>query len=65
MSWFPEAKYQKEHFDICCEYDQIHQKNPYMSEEEKFRVLNDFTDKLTMLMLKYRYEKFHAERSRK
>ena len=54
MSWFPEAKYQKEHFDICHEYDQVHQKNPCMSEEEKFRVLNEFTDKLTMLMLKYR-----------
>lgn len=65
MSWFPEAKYQKEHFDICCEYDQNHQKNPDMSEEEKFRVLNEFTDKLTMLMLKYRYERLQAERSQK
>jgi hypothetical protein len=65
MSWFPEAKYQKEHFDICHEYDQVHQKNPDMSEEEKFCVLNEFTDKLTMLMLKYRYEKLQAERSRK
>lgn len=65
MSWFPEEKYQKEHFDICYEYDQLHQRNPDMGEEEKFRVLNEFTDKLTMLMLKYRYEKLQAERSRK
>lgn len=65
MNWFPEAKYQKEHFDICYEYDQLHQRNPDMSEKEKFRVLNEFTDKLTMLMLKYRYEKLQAERSRK
>lgn len=65
MSWFPEAKFQKENFDICHEYDQVHQKNPDMSEEEKFRVLNEFADKLTMLMLKCRYEKFQAERSRK
>ena len=32
-----------------------------MSEEEKFHVLNEFTDKLTMLLLKYRYEKLQAE----
>ena len=65
MNLFSEEKYQKEHFDICHEYSQIHQKNPDMSEEEKFRVLNEFTDKLTMLMLEYRYEKLQAERSRK
>jgi hypothetical protein len=65
VSWFPEAKYQKEHFDICYEYDQLNQRNPDMSEEEKFRVRNEFTDRLTMLMLKYGYEKLQAERSRK
>jgi hypothetical protein len=65
VSWFPEAKYQKEHFDICYEYDRLHQRNPDMSEEEKFRVLNEFTDRLTMLMLKYGYEKLQAERSRR
>ncbi|WP_035056241.1 hypothetical protein [Andreprevotia chitinilytica] len=65
MSLFPEKKYQKECADLCQEFDQTHKDKPDMSEEEKFQVLNEFTDRMTQLMLSYRYEKIQAERSRK